>query len=282
MAGRDAEGCNGKINLKIARRDDNVVSYVAEQYYKLPLQVMTPFYPDEDGMVSVYLLNPSGGVMEYDNFMIDIQQEANTHAQIRTPSANKVYRRKGNGVAHQKNRFSVGEGSTLEYLPDEMIPYRNSAYSQETEIYLKKDARLITWDIMAAGRAANGEHFAFDEYLSQIRIYMENQLLLCDRMKLFPSKQDMQSLLCMNSYLFLATVYAYTTQEDTEILIQQIQSLEQRDTDGIIGVSSPADGLIVVKLMHQHMYKLQQELQNVWSILRSGILHKKITTARKY
>lgn len=280
----DAEGYNGKINMRIDKRStaEGSVSYLAEQYYKLPLQIMTPFYPDSDGTVSVYLLNPSGGVMEYDNFRIDIYQEDDTKAQILTPSANKVYRRKSDGTAHQSMRFTVGSGAWLEYLPDEMIPFKDSAYSQETDFYLQPDSRLITWDIMAAGRVANEEQFAFFNYTSQVRIFLKDELVLCDRMKVLPEERDMHSLLCMDSYFFLATVYAYAGAENTEELVVRVREAIQEDAEGAVGISSPEDGFLVIKVMNRHMYKLHQELRVIWSVLRSGILHKEITVTRKY
>lgn len=92
----------------------------------------------------------------------------------------------------------------------------------------------------------------------------------------------MHSLLCMDSYFFLATVYAYAGAENTEELVVRVREALQEDAEGAVGISSPEDGVLVIKVMNRHMYKLHQELRVIWSVLRSGILHKEITVTRKY
>lgn len=285
MQKREEKAYNGSIRLRIdskQKKNGGRESYVAEQYYKLPLQVMTPFYQDSDGTVSLYLLNPSGGMLEYDNFLIDVTVSDGAKAHLLTPSANKVYRRKAEGIARQKNRFTVGAGSTLEYLPDEMIPFKDSAFYQETSFYLKRDSRLITWDIMAAGRTARGEIFDFYQYSSYTNIYVENELLMVDRMKVFPAHADISSQLCMKDYLFLATVYAYSEKECTEELAWSMREQLGKSSDGIIGISCPEPGLIVVKVLENHMHLLHDKLRVIWSLLRAGMLQKDIMITRKY
>ena len=58
-------GATGKLSLVFRKRDDGV-TYMAKQYYKLPLQVLRPHYQDDDGTAFVYMLNPSGGVLQND------------------------------------------------------------------------------------------------------------------------------------------------------------------------------------------------------------------------
>lgn len=276
---------NGSIRLRIEskeREDGEPVSYLAEQYYKLPLQVMTPFYQDSDGTVSLYLLNPSGGMLEYDNFLVDVQVGNDAQAHLLTPSANKVYRRKSDGIARQTNIFTVGEGSTLEYLPEEMIPFKDSAFHQDTTFYLKKDSQLITWDIMAAGRAARGEVFDFSQYSSYMNIYIEDELVLVDRMKLLPAQTNIHSQLCMKDSLFLATVYCYSQAGCTEEMVQMIRETLGDLCKEEIGISCPEPGFIIIKVLENHMHLLHNKLKIIWSILRSGILHKEIIITRKY
>lgn len=86
---------NGEIQLEIGKKHTgNEESYIARQYYKLPLQVMTPFYQDMDGTVFLYLLNPSGGVLDYDNFKIEVKIKDGAKTWIGTPSATKIYKRR--------------------------------------------------------------------------------------------------------------------------------------------------------------------------------------------
>ena len=56
----------------------------------------------------------------------------------------------------------VGEGALLEYLPDPVIPYAGSAYTQRTHVTLAPGAGFFAWDVFAPGRKAHGECFAYD------------------------------------------------------------------------------------------------------------------------
>ena len=273
---------NGEIRLEIGRRD-NGESYMEKQYYKLPLQVMTPFYQDRDGTCFLYLLNPSGGVLDYDNFKIEVRVKDGAKACISTPSATKIYkkRRKEAPAAQQENVFYLGSGSVLEYCPDEIIPYADSAFLQENRFYLEEDSTLITWDILSGGRALRGEVFRFEQYTSRTDIYVNQVPLVIDKMTLKPQEVNVANLQCMREYLYTATVYAYgadCTEELVETLVKEGTGYE----DGLSGASLVTEKLIAVKILGSHAYRVLEEVQRVWEILRQGMLDKKAVRLRKF
>ena len=67
--------------------------------------------------------------------------------------------------------FSVGDGALLEYLPDAVIPYAGSRHMQRTEIRLGRGSTLFWWEILAPGRLAAGERFAFERLRVQTEVY---------------------------------------------------------------------------------------------------------------
>ncbi|MBT9521610.1 MAG: urease accessory protein UreD, partial [Dechloromonas sp.] len=80
------------------------------------------------------------------------------HAQLTTPGAGKWYR-SGGAEASQCVAFTVGEGATLEWLPQETIVFGGARARMETHVSLAVDSRYIGWDILCLGRAAAGERF---------------------------------------------------------------------------------------------------------------------------
>lgn len=275
---------NGEIWLEIGKKESGgQESYIEKQFYKLPLQVMTPFYQDDDGTVFLYLLNPSGGVLDYDNFKIEVTVKTGAKAWIGTPSATKIYKRRDENApaARQKNLFHLEKGSVLEYCPDEIIPYADSMFSQENHFYLSKDSMLLTWDILSAGRALRGEVFQFERYASQTFLYMDGKPVIVDKMVIDPRETDIRNLQCMRGYVYAATIYAYAGACD-ETLAERLAEECAVYEDGILGVSLVTEKLLVIKILGNHAYAVFEEMHRVWDILRGNILGKEAVRIRKF
>ena len=70
--------------------------------------------------------------------------------------------------AVQETQIQIGEGASLEYLPDHVIPYRDSRFRQSLRVEMGRGSRAIFWDALAAGRVAHGERWNFHEVDSRI------------------------------------------------------------------------------------------------------------------
>ncbi len=79
---------------------------------------------------------------------------------LTTPSATRVYRTRGQ-PAVQETHIRIGEGASLEYLPDHVIPHRDSRFHQSLRVDMGRGSRAIFWDALAAGRVAHGERWNF-------------------------------------------------------------------------------------------------------------------------
>jgi urease accessory protein len=135
-----------------------------------PWKVVRAF-PQEGGNVLVHLHNVSGGVVGGDRLALGIDVAAGAAAQITTTGATRLYRhRAGAPDSQQSTDIAIGEGGMLEYLPDPVIPYAGARHSQRTEIRLAAGATLFWWEVLAPGRQASGEQFAFDRLHIETRI----------------------------------------------------------------------------------------------------------------
>src|SRR5579862_3718810 len=152
-------GRDGFLRLRFARSSERTI--LAQSRFSLPLQVLTPL-PVAGGACYLMLLNPTGGVLGGDRLATEIVLEAGTHVCLTTPSATRIYRT-ADKPAILETRIRVGEGATLEYLPDHAIPHAGSACRQSLRIELAPGSRAIILDSMAAGRVAHGERWNFAE-----------------------------------------------------------------------------------------------------------------------
>jgi urease accessory protein len=197
-------GRDGFLRLRFARSGASTI--LAQSRFSLPLQALTPLAL-ADGASYLMLLNPTGGVLGGDHLITDILQEAETHVCLTTPSATRIYRT-GEKPAILETTIRLGEGSTLEYFPDHVIPHAGSALRQSLRIEMTRGSRAILLDSMASGRVAHGERWKFAEMDSRTEVYACGRPAYINRAKIVPAakrpdrlgwmeKFDYASCLCL-------------------------------------------------------------------------------------
>ena len=151
----------------------------------MPLQALTPLTL-ADGASYLMLLNPTGGVLGGDHLVTDIVQEAETHVCLTTPSATRIYRT-AEKPAILETVIRLGEGATLEYFPDHVIPHSGSALRQSLRIEMARGSRSIIIDSMASGRVAHGERWSFTEMDSRTEVFARGRPTYISRAKIVPA-----------------------------------------------------------------------------------------------
>lgn len=268
----------GELSLRFRQRKDGQ-TYVAEQYYKLPLQVMRTHYQENDGTAFVYLLNPSGGVLQHDRLFTEIILEENSKAYITTPSSTKFYKM-DEGHAEVVNKVSLGKGAVLEYFPEHNAPFAMSEAYQENEYHLDKDSILIASDMVTAGRATRGEMFQYRLYSSRTKIYVDGKLRVYDNSRMDAQNTDLRKLGYMEGYLTNGTIYVYAGYIDNE-LPQMIN--ETRCEGNVVFAAGKIDpDLMIVRFLGDNMVDLRSMVDMIWAKIRKSILGKDAIRVRKY
>lgn len=172
-----------------------------------PLRVVRAF-PLEDGAALVHLHNLSGGLLGGDCIELEMRLGAGASAQVTTTGATRLYRpRAGAPVTVQTNTIRVAEGALLEYVPDPIIPFAHVSFCQRTTIELSPGAGLFWWEILAPGRAAHGELFAYDSVELTMDVIALKRPILTDHTRLQPKKYALESLARLGHYRYWATFY---------------------------------------------------------------------------
>ena len=172
-----------------------------------PFRVVRAFR-SENGSAMAHLHNVSGGLFGGDDLSLYIEVGTRAEAQLTTTGATRVYRRdSGSSITRQHNEFIVSEYGLLEYVPDAIIPFAGSNYCQQTIVRLSANAGLFWWEILAPGREARNEVFAFENIGMQTTISAGNEILSFDRMKIEPQKKSVSSPARMGPYRYCATFF---------------------------------------------------------------------------
>lgn len=140
-------------------------SIMRNLYRQAPLVVQQELYFDEamPQMPCVYILSSGGPNVDGDRYEQNFVVRKGAFCHISTGAATKLACMRYNYSALTQ-RFVLEDDAYVEYLPEPMIPCRNTRFVSDTAIELSPSATLFYSEIFLGGRRyyAQGEHFAYD------------------------------------------------------------------------------------------------------------------------
>ncbi len=242
-------------------------------------------FPNAAGEALVHLHNVSGGVLGGDDLRFEISLAARARCRSHI-GATRVYRhREGKPDASHATVFRVGKDALLEYLPEPVIPFARSRFSQACEVHLDEGAGLIWWDTVSAGRVACGEAFCFESYAVDNAIYCASGPLLLERYCLQPKLQAMDSVARMGPFFYSATMYVCRVDASSRWLGLEAELNEiSRELTGpgtLWGASSLARDGVVVRGMTVHAHQASQGLQRFWQAAKQSVWGRGAVLPRK-
>ena len=100
----------------------------------------------------------------------------------------------------------LAENGLLEYVPDAIIPFADSRFVQETTIELADGAGLFWWDVVAPGREARGEMFAYESFEMKVELFAD-RLIAAERVRLAPREHAIDSPCRLGIFRYWASFY---------------------------------------------------------------------------
>ncbi len=272
-------GKTGKIGfLKLTLESDSQrnKTIITEQLSRVPLYVQKALYYDETipSMAHVFVLSPSGGVLQGDRYRTDIELKNGAISHITTQGATRIYKMNSN-YATQMINLNVGKNCYLEFLPEQLIPYKNSRYYQKATFKIDDSATLVYSETIVPGRVAMGELFDYDVCCLKTLCYDDKQeMKFHDNCILEPKKQTMNSLGIFGNKTAHSMMYVVTKQECIEELYETINQLF-KDNDEIIGGASilPNNSGLSVRVLSNSSELNKTTVYNIAQIVRKQIIH---------
>jgi len=272
-------GKTGKIGfLKLTLESDSQrnKTIITEQLSRVPLYVQKALYYDETipSMAHVFVLSPSGGVLQGDRYRTDIELKNGAISHITTQGATRIYKMNSN-YATQMINLNVGKNCYLEFLPEQLIPYKNSRYYQKATFKIDDSATLVYSETIVPGRVAMGELFDYDICCLKTLCYDDKQeIKFHDNCILEPKKQTMNSLGIFGNRTVLSMMYVVTKKECVEELYEIINQIF-KDNDEIIGGASilPNNSGLSVRILSNSSEVNKITVYNIAQIIRKQIIH---------
>ncbi len=270
----------GGLRLVLAK-DESGKTIIKDVWKQVPVQVLRPFYYDqnEPDLAIVYILNPTGGTLQGDRIRIDIDVGAAARAHLTTQAATKIYRMNSD-FATQVVNVSLGEGSYLEYLPDQTIPYKDSRYYQEVNVVMARGSSLIYWEVLTPGRKGR-EHFEFDIFYSSLKVEDEaGNPLLSDSLVLEPKTSILARKGLMGGFDVLGNFYVLSERVDQQ-LVDTIHTASYQEGT-LLGVSPTTMTLgLVARVLGPSSRVVRSCLESMWNTARMTVLGSPAPRIRK-
>lgn len=241
--------------LRIKTGREGRGTYLKELFFTAPFKVMTPF-EREDGEKEVMVLTASAGIMEGDSQKISIHMGPETELSVTSQAFEKIHKMK-EGFASRETQIQVEKGSFLSYCPLPVIPFADSAFKNDTKIFLEDESsRLIYEEVLSCGRAARGERFQYRFYHSLIQAWCKGQLMYRENVRFTPTSQPMEEMGMFEGCSHMASLIFFhidISQEKEDHMRKYIDGLE--DVWG--GVTKTAAGDTAVRLFGNRAQRLQ-------------------------
>jgi len=273
----------GILDLEL-QKDSTGKTVVTRQFSQVPLQFQRALYPENSlpEMAYLYVMSPSGGILQGDRYRTDVLLKNKAIAHMTTQGATSIYSMNSN-FASQIVNITVDENCYLEYIPDQIIPYKNSRYYQKVNLNVHNNSTLIYSEILTPGRVAMKESFEYD--ICYLRTHCKNQdekIRFLENTKIEPKKQKLTDFGILGEYKTVGTVYILTRKEDV-IELENTLNKDIRNTDLVsVGTSIlPDESGIVIRILGKKTDSVFDVIFKTLEISRKKILGASFSKTRK-
>jgi len=277
-------GKKGILQLELEEDVRIKKTVIKKHYAKVPLFIQRALYLEESipSMAYIYVISPSGGILQGDRYRIGIKLSNNAHANITTQGATRIYKMEKD-YATQMIDIIVEEGCYCEYIPDQIIPYTNSRFYQLTNLKVHENATMIYSEILVPGRVASGEKFEYDIcYIKTVATNHAVKLRFVDVLKLMPKKDNFKARGIMENFSILGNVYILAKVEHAKYLKEEINSFVNNIRKIQGGASTLPDRHgVAVRLLGNTTEHVKEVVYEILNISRRTILGGSFSKMRK-
>ena len=241
---------------------------------RAPLIVQQELYFDKQWpeLPCVYILSSGGPNVEGDRYRQHFSVGKNAYAHIATGAATKLASMRNN-YSSLSQHIVLDAGAYLEYLPEPIIPCRNTRFISDTEITIDSTATLFYAETYLCGRKYHGEGFDYDILSLRTRASRHTgEELFCEKMIIEPKQRSVRKIGIMADYDIFATALILTTPEMANRIYALINPYIDRTTHTALGVTRlPNECGLVCRIMGERSGDVKRILRQLCSTVREQV-----------
>ena len=256
-------GWHASLKLEISKKKRK--SIISKSRQKGPLTIQSPFYP-EGSLCHLYLLHPPAGIVGGDHLELDITTHNKGQLLVTTPGATKFYRTNGKHAAQNQN-FTLGAGTSLEWLPQETIYYPDARASLRTTVHLEETATFLGWEIHCLGLPVNGKNFGQGSADIRLNIYRDNNPLLLEALTITEKKRAFQAAFLQDK----PVVGSFVATGVDDSLLASLRELLPQPAQAL-WAATLLDDMLIVRYVGASTVQARELFISAWKHVRPHIL----------
>ncbi|SFR34229.1 urease accessory protein UreD [Litoreibacter janthinus] len=219
--------------------------------------------PDAEAII----VNTAGGITGGDRFEVSADVGAGATLTLTTQAAERAYKAQTGEVGRVKTRLTVAEDAQLNWLPQEMILFDNSALCRRLDIALASRARLLMVEPLVFGRAAMKETLTQVNFDDRIQINRGGRAIYLDGMRLLgDAAAHLARPAIANGAGAMATLVMVSP--DAAPKLDAIRALLPKTA----GASMIAEDVLVLRLLASDSFEMRRSLVPVLDLLTHNTL----------
>ena len=243
----------------VCAADPSGRSYLRSQSFRAPVHLSKPHL--DEGMLIVNAVNPTAGLLAGDRIDFDIAVEPGARMLLTAPSASRAHRTAGAGAVVEQ-RFQVARGAWLEVWPELFIPQAGCRYRQRVAARVEEGGEMMLIEMIAPGRAASGELFAFAELDWETNIFLGAELIARERYTLTPASPALEAMRARFPEAYYASVFVVAERlGDAEPCWQRIHDLH--DETAWVGCSALRRGGAAIRVLASGSIALRKKISGI-------------------
>ena len=184
----------GHLHLTASADPDAGRTSLRAQSFRAPMHIGKGHWDPDAGVLSIHTVNATAGLFAGDVVDWRVRVEPGARLRLVSPSATRVFRhaRPGDDSAREEARthqeFHVGgAGAWMEVWPEGFIPHAGCRHRQTTRLDVASGGAALLCEILAPGRVASGEAWAFERLRWALDISFAGRPVVRERWDLRPA-----------------------------------------------------------------------------------------------
>jgi urease accessory protein len=258
-------GARGHLHVE-CQADSDGRTFLAKQSFRTPIHLSKPHWDGKYLIINV--VNPTAGLFAGDHAAIIVHICAGAWAVLTTPSATRVFR-----ARHPTQRTEIVQtivvenGGRLDVCPDILIAHGGARLFQVSRIEVHAGGELFFTEMLAPGRTASGEAFAYDELEFSTDLIVGSQFAVRERYCLDARSEGLQSMRRRFPCAYYASSLVVSAPERWEFFQREIEALN--DACVIAGASRPANNVYAIKVVAADSMSLRAAISKLRAIVYS-------------
>lgn len=241
-----------------------------------PLRVQKALWPEGPDPVHLIVLHPPGGIAGGDALELSLDVATGASALVTTPGAGHWYR--ADAPATQAVRLSVGEGATLEWLPQETIVHDGVQALATLELDVAPGGRAIGSEVVVLGRRESGERLETGLLRQRISLRRAGEPLLDEHAHIDAAGARVEAAL--GGHHVSGLLWGVSCEPVPDALAADAEAAMDASGVSLAGASRAHPHLLLARAVDSSPQRVRAALHAAWRVVRPALTGREAATPR--